>query len=86
MFACMCISTVALWIFRRYTLRIKGKRINCGHLRKDKRDVHRAGTTIDSIDKRLTKYRPDLSSERAPYRDKTVTLKKNLWSKVPDWA
>jgi hypothetical protein len=35
----------------------------------------------------ITHDRPDLSSERAPQEDKTVTLKKkNLWSKVPDWA
>jgi hypothetical protein len=31
---------------------------------------------LDYIDKRLTNDRPDLSSERAPHRDKTVTLKK----------
>jgi hypothetical protein len=36
-------------------------------------------TTIDCIDKILTKDRPDLLSERAPHRDKTATLeKKNL--------
>jgi hypothetical protein len=35
---------------------------------------------------RLTTDRPGLSSERAPQKDNTVTLKENLWSKVPDWA
>jgi hypothetical protein len=39
--------------------------------------------TIDCIDKRLTKDRPDLSSERAPHRDSTATLKKEkIWSQV----
>jgi hypothetical protein len=34
---------------------------------------------------RLTHDRPDLSSERAPQKDKTVTLRKNtFWSNVPD--
>jgi hypothetical protein len=36
----------------------------------------------------MTNDRPDLSSERAPPNDKTVTFqkKKYLWSKVPDRA
>jgi hypothetical protein len=33
-------------------------------------------TTLDYIDKRLTKDRPDLSSKRAPPNDRTVTFKK----------
>jgi hypothetical protein len=33
-------------------------------------------TTTDFIDKGLTDDRPDLSSERAPPNDRTVTLKK----------
>jgi hypothetical protein len=42
-------------------------------------------STMDNV--RLTNDRPDLSSERAPPNDRTVTLKKKyLWSNVPDWA
>jgi hypothetical protein len=33
-------------------------------------------TTLDYIDKRLIKDRPDLSPEREPPKDRTVTLKK----------
>jgi hypothetical protein len=46
-------------------------------------------TTTDFIDKGLTDDRPDLSSERVPPNDRTVTFKKKknyLWSKVPNWA
>jgi hypothetical protein len=45
-------------------------------------------TLLQTIDKRLTDDRPDLSSERAPQigQDCNFQRKKNLWSKVPDWA
>jgi hypothetical protein len=35
-------------------------------------------TTLDYIYKRLINDRPDLSSERAPHRDKIVNLKKKI--------
>jgi hypothetical protein len=40
----------------------------------------------------MTYDRPDLSSERAPHRDKTALSENNLrtenntWSQVPEWA
>jgi hypothetical protein len=39
----------------------------------------------------MTIDRRDLSSERAPHRDKTATFRKqppeesNIWSQVPEW-